>query len=689
MPELQFDYPSWFILGCLLIGVIYAYILYSKKYSWGAGVNRTLAILRFAAVSFILFLLLNPLLKQLISEVEKPELVIVIDNSLSITNSLDSVQRVQLMAEVSDLVAASNASGFATQVRSLNQSNVLLSDIAFDQKTTDLNAMFKELEILYDGKNLASVVLVSDGNYNRGISPGYFPYSYKISTIGVGDTTSQEDVVLKNVLYNKIAYQGNKFPLVAEVANSGFKGESAKVMVKKGGRIVASEVIAFDSENGLTKIEFKLTAEQNGVQHYTVQVELQGEEIIENNRKDVFIDVIDGKQKILLIAPAPHPDIKAFRSVIESNENYDFQVFIPGSNELKEDKYDLVIAHQAGDRYNRLAKYVAEFKTKKVPVLNVIGQQSNVDKLSTEDGSFDFKSIRNQRDEVAPVLNNSFSKFKINTEFNDVFSQFPTLNVPYGDLQLSPNADVLLYQKVGSITTDKPLLYMLSADGVKTAYLLADGIWQWRLQEYASNENTKAFDDVFLKLVQYLSTKEDKRKFRIFTTQDEYFDNEPVSFETETYNDSYERIYGNTISIKVSDDAGSVSEYSFIPSMSNTTFQVSGLDQGIYTYEATTDRNGQTEKVRGRFTVKKLQLELLDQKANFSLLRQIAENTEGSFYTREGLGQLSADLAKLDSKGIMHSTEDFFAMINLKWLFFLVLILLSTEWFVRKYSGGY
>ncbi|MFY0652383.1 MAG: VWA domain-containing protein [Cyclobacteriaceae bacterium] len=689
MPELQFEYSSWLVLGCLLVGLGYAYFLYSKKSSWNISTNRILFFLRFLSVSFILILLLNPLLKQFITQIERPIVAVAVDNSLSITNSVDSTSRSSLVSDIQSFVDNLTDDEYEVHIRTLDGEKNSLEGMSFDQKTTDLNSMFREIQAYYDGKNLASTVLISDGNYNRGISPAYFPYNYKIYTVGIGDTTRKEDVVLKNVLFNKIAYQGNKFPVVAEVANTGFEGESAEVEVSKNGKVIASEIIEFKNDIGLSNVEFNIDAENAGMQHYVVNVAGLDELVTENNRRDIYIDVIDGKQKILMIAPAPHPDIKAMRSVVESNENYEFDTHIPGTSKLEDKEYDLVIVHQVSDRSNRLKQLTQKFKKDAIPVLNIVGINSNVARLSGEDELFNFKAIRNQRDQVSPSINSEFSKFKLDPDFNQIFVQFPTVNVPYGELQPGPQTSVLLYQRVGSVSTNKPLLFVDNDDSRKSAYLLSDGIWQWRLQEYAMNENTKAFDNVFLKLIQYLSTKEDKRKFRVLTTRDEYYDNEAVSFDVEIYNDSYERVYGDNVQMKIYDDKGAVSEYSFIPSVSNSTLEISGLQQGIYSYEATLDRNESQEKVSGQFTVKVLQLELLDQQANFNLLRQISAKSDGQFFTPESLEALSSVIKELNSKGIMHSDEDFFPLINLKWLFALILILLSVEWFTRKYVGGY
>ena len=52
-----------------------------------------------------------------------------------------------------------------------------------------------------------------------------------------------------------------------------------------------------------------------------------------NNRSSVFIEVVEGKKKILVIASSPHPDIKALREVVDKNPNYEFLLHIPGVEE--------------------------------------------------------------------------------------------------------------------------------------------------------------------------------------------------------------------------------------------------------------------------------------------------------------------------------------------------------------------
>ena len=88
----------------------------------------------------------------------------------------------------------------------------------FKGVTSDLAGAIRSITASYEGKNLAGIVLISDGIYNSGASPLYLPLRIPVYTIGIGDTTDRVDLILKNVAYNKIAYQGNKYPLRAEVS---------------------------------------------------------------------------------------------------------------------------------------------------------------------------------------------------------------------------------------------------------------------------------------------------------------------------------------------------------------------------------------------------------------------------------------------------------------------------------------
>jgi hypothetical protein len=209
------------------------------------------------------------------------------------------------------------------------------------------------------------------------------------------------------------------------------------------------------------------------------------------------------------------------------------------------------------------------------------------------------------------------------------------------------------------------------------------------LDEYATSEKTEIFDETFSKLIQYLSTVEDKRKFRFFPTQNEFTDSSPVIFEGQVYNDLFEKIYGNKIDLKLIDEKGKTSAYSYTLSPGGERYRVGGLKEGAYRFIATTEINSKMEIASGQFSVKEQNIEPVNVVADFGLLKKLSRATGGKFYHQNEWNQLISDFKKTQPKKLIHSEESFNPFIHVKWFFFLLLLLISAEWFSRKYLGSY
>ncbi|WKN32572.1 VWA domain-containing protein [Porifericola rhodea] len=696
--QLLFENSPWLTIPCLLVGAIYAALLYIKSQgfrhqSWGKQINYLLTGLRFLLVSLLCLLLIGPFIKQIKNTLEKPTIVMAIDNSASIASVQDSASIQALKASLDNTAQQLEENGYQLEYRSFSGAE-RLDSVSFHNESSDLSRMLGDIATDYEGRNLASVVLLSDGIYNEGVSPSYRPYSYRLNTVGLGDTIPKQDINIRNLFYNKIAYQGNKFPLVAELANTGFEGETVNITVKNKGNVVASETLTFSNNRDVNTIEFLLEANSEGMQRYEVEVQsLEGEFTNQNNTSQAFVEIIEGKENILLLASSPHPDIKAIRLAIESNKNYELRTAILSVEDLNESllseiKYDLVIFHQlpAKNRDNAIVrKYMEEASARWF----IVGSQTDLFTLSRNNNILNVASVNNDTDEVSAVYNNSFNGFQLDVESQAIIEEYLPLTVPFGRIELKNNPEVILYQKVGTVETSKPLLVSGEIEGKKTSVMLAEGLWQWRLQEYAKNDNTQAFDGFISKLTQFLSAKEDKRRFRVYPEKDEFVDTEAVVFQTEIYNEIYEEVYGYNISLSIKDETEEERKYSYQTNESNTQYRVSNLPEGVYQYTATAEINGEQMQSSGEFTVRSLQIENLNLTANHQLLRELSSNTGGKFFTQNNLGQLAAQLQTQEARGKIYTSQAFLPIINLKWLFFVLLILVSLEWGLRKYMGSY
>lgn len=691
MQRLQFESSPYFILICLLLGVAYAYVLYKAKHPWSQTINRLLFALRAVLVSLLAFLLLGPILKLTSNIFEKPAVVFLIDNSVSMKEVGDSTKRQALMNELRQKGKEIQDNGYDVLFKDLNGNDA--NEIKLNGTKSDLHSGIKNVITSFEGKNLNSIILVSDGIYNSGTSPVYSPPRVPVYTVGVGDTTLRADLVLKDVAYNKIAYQGNKFPIRAEVLAQRLPNTEVKVSVLKNGKVVEQQ----QKNSGtslLTNFDFLIQAQEKGVHRYDVLVEtVKGESISRNNRASVYIEVVEGKKRILLIAPAPHPDIKAIRAVVEKNANYEFILHIPGIADakpewLKPGATELVIFHQTADRAGRTTALLQQFQKSKTSLWLMLGTQTNFRQLTALQLPFSFENS-GQWDEVTPIINQSFRDFNFVDNTAGIVSDYPPVEVPFGKFTFPTNASVLMYQRIGSVATQRPLLLTWQNENQKMAALIGEGIWRWRLSEFADSEKTEVYDDVFLKLIQYMSTLEDKKKFKSFPIMPQFSEADAATIESQVYNDLFEPVYGNTISLELRNEANEISRYQYVTSPGGTRYQIGGLREGVHQFKASTEMNGKREFVSGQFLVVAQTIESQNLTADFQLLKQLSNATQGRFFSASELARLPEDWKKTQPTALIHSNETYNPLINLKWVFLFLLALISIEWFLRKYLGGY
>ncbi len=688
--SLLFESPPWLIGVGVLIGLAYAVVLYFRtKVPWGKNTNYVLAGLRFVMVTLLTLLLFGPLIRQIKNTTEPPSIVFAIDNSQSIGEIEDSVQLADFQNQLAGLKSDLQSHGYFIETRTLS-GPVDDNQFSFDENSSNLNEMLQSIQNDYESKNLSNVLLFSDGLYNLGNNPAFHPFNFRVSTIGMGDTTQHPDLNLNAILYNKIAYEGNKFPIVAELSSYNLAGKEVTLQLSRNGKVLEQKNLKISNLNQYDQIEFLVEAEGSGMKRYTVRaLPVSNEFTLSNNSKEAFIDIIDGKQKILLVAPAPHPDIKAIKSALESNENYELVTYIQGIHPYAEDKYDAIILHQIPDKRRSYQPILDKIQNEKIPTFFIYGNRSDINRFNELNGNVRIQPINFQKDQVFPLYNNDFTKFLYTTENIEALNGFSPVKVPFANYTLLPNAEVMLYQKVGKVNTQKPLLVVQRGDDWSSAALLGEGIWAWRLQEYAQNQNHLAFDEMISKVIQFLSTKEDKRRFKVYPVKNEYLNNETVEFETEVYNDIFEKTYGHKIDLQIANEQNQKQAYSYVTNEKNSMYRISGLENGIYTYRATSSVNGENVAASGTFTVKDLQIETTKLTADHNLLRNIAQQNDGIFYTAQQLDQLKDDLMQQDMIEKIYSSEKYLAIINLKWSFFLLLLFVSAEWFLRKYHGSY
>jgi len=190
-------------------------------------------------------------------------------------------------------------------------------------------------------------------------------------------------------------------------------------------------------------------------------------------------------------------------------------------------------------------------------------------------------------------------------------------------------------------------------------------------------------------LVQYLALRENEDNF-IIDFKPVYHETEPVQMTAEVYNESFEMITLPEVSMVLSDSAGREFSYLFDRASQFYRLDAGQLPVGEYHFKATTELGSTKLSESGSFAVTPVNLELTDLQANHQILFRLSKETGGDFYTSGEVDALAKNL--LDDQSIKNTS--YFQnvtseLLNLKWIFLVLILLLVTEWFLRKYWGIY
>lgn len=699
MENISLQYPTWYIIFCLALGLGYALLLYFRDKSFKDQpvlLKRIMAAFRFLTVSLLSFLLLSPLLKSLITEVKKPVVVIAQDQSESVVSDMTEQQKSDYQASVQQLENALQEDyelkryAFGGEVREG-------IDFQFTDKVSNISEVLKTMYDLYSNQNLGAVILATDGIYNEGSNPIYASTKLgaPIYTVALGDTTPQRDLILKRVFHNKIAYLGDKFSIQIDVSAINCQGSNTQLKVSKinGGssKTLSNIPISIDRNDFFTTKEVILDADQTGVQRYRISLTKAGDEISTiNNAKDIFVDILDARQKILILANSPHPDVTAIKQSISTNENYEIKTAFINQTGLDVSQFDFVILHQLPSVANDASAVMLQLYENKIPRLYILGTQTDYNKISKIQPLIDIEANGNNTNDVQAKVASDFSLFNIREDIVTELPKFAPLLAPFGDFKDNANTQVLLYQRIGKIDTKYPLLAFGEQNGIKMGVLCAEGIWKWRLFNFLQNENHELFDELLGKSVQYLSLKEDKRKFRISIPKNIFPENESITFDAELYNQSYELINDPDVSLILTNEQGKNFNYTFNKKPKGYTLDAGFFPEGNYTFTGKVMSGGKQLSYNGQFSVQPIQLEIYETTADHRLLNLLSEKQGGSMVAPSNLNSLAGMIkGKETVKPILYQTTKTRSVINLKWIFFLLMGLLTAEWFMRRYFGSY
>lgn len=667
----------WLIIIALAIGLVFASLLYffSRKYS--KSLTGVLFFLRTIVVATVIMLFINPYIRHKTDKIERPIVIFAQDNSESVTMTKDSVFYKTKFPILIDSVK--NIIGKDSDVET----------VLFGGQYTNINDVLQTIKRQYYKQNVGAVILISDGIVNQGVNPelSIENYPFPIYSVTLGDTVSHPSISIKDVKYNKTVQANMLFPLRVTVNALSLKGEEADIVVKMDGTEVEKILMPITSNRFSKTLDLNIDSGDEGTKQIEIIVERYGRTSQPNRTSQlqrVFINVTDRKYRIICIAKAPHPDIAAIKSTLD--DHFEFTTIYDNCSSCDVDEYDLAILHQTDIR-------AINDSPINIPTLEIVGSDTDFDAFNElQDIVKINRGTANTNLDIHGRFNNSFGLFTVNSEIKNEITSFPPLALPHCEISFNSHHDDAIFMNIINIETPTPVLTFITNEKTKHAYFFGTGCWHWKLYEYFHHKNNDGFNEIFGKTIKYLLTEKDKEL--TINHKENYLNTENINISAELRNPSGELTNEPDlpITIQSKDVSGNVSTYDYVFSKgeNNYNLNIGMLPVGIYSYHAHTSSGGIDYNADGIFTVESVGVEAQDLTANIDRMRSLAYQTGGKHHYITDIQQLVRELQDDERiASISRQETRYDDLINLKWLFFCILTLITTEWLLRKIFGIY
>ncbi|MFA6805958.1 MAG: hypothetical protein WCR29_00920, partial [Bacteroidales bacterium] len=443
-----------------------------------------------------------------------------------------------------------------------------------------------------------------------------------------------------------------------------------------------------DNDNFYKNFQTSFLANKVGLQKYRISLEsIENGKPIINDIKDIFVEVLDGRQKVLLVGNSPHPDISAIKQSIEENENYEVKSFLFNDLPASFSEYNIAILDQIPSSNPQHLKLIKKLRDENIPILFIIGSQTNIPYFNSLEIGLNITGNKSTLNSTTATFNPDFTLFSISKETESLLNRFPPLQTPFGKYQISPLTQSLAFQNAGIVQTNYPLIAFTNDNLNRNGIIFGEGIWRWRLQNYLINQSHDQTNEIIHKSIQYLATKIDKSRFRVVCDK-VFAENQPIVLDAELYNESYELVNEPEVNLTIINQDKKKYSYLFSRSSNAYHLNIGVFPAGEYNYIATTNYGGKTLKVEGVFYVSSQNLEQIDLVANHNLLFNISERTSAEMIYPNDIEKLKELIEKRDDiKPIANQTIINKRLIDQWWYLILIISLFASEWFLRKFWG--
>jgi uncharacterized membrane protein len=740
--------PSVVVLIALIAGLgLLAYFLYAvPSVRLALRWRIPLIALRCALVVVILFCVMRPVIVVPSVIPQSSYVSVMMDNSSSMKlpdegdhTRLDSVKKLfsansAFLSALSDKfkLRSYKFSSTAERVQSANE-------LSGDGDETSLTGALDQAARESAGLPMSGIIVITDGANNIGVSDEERSNNLAVTlanlrsrglpvfAIGVGPDSIEGDIELARATAPRRALAGS--PVTAEllVKASGAR-KSVTVDLNEDNHLLRSQEVPVQGDS-TTVARVTFTPSSPGVHHYTLVAKPAPDDPIpDNNSQEFVVDVADGKPKILYIEGEPRWEYAKLResiaeeknlalvSVLRSADGKFYRQGVENADELvngfpksEEElfKYGALIIGSIEATFFTFdqLKAVEQFVSRRGGTLLALGGSKSfntggygntplADLLPIFLNGNPEKSAESQTFKAAPAdrgREHPAARLVDQPDANaKAWEQMPPITLPEIINDLKPGASVILEaHNVKERNRVAPLLVEERYGRGKTMALLASDTWRWRMMLEFKD---KSFETFWRNLMRY-AVESTPRPVEASTERSFYGSGSQIRIRAAVADEKFININDATVSAHVISPSGRAVD---VPLKQTVEGGFEGYaaafhseEDGLYRVEVTAKRAGSKpspplEPAQTSFVVGPLNREARDAAQNRELLKRIASETGGGYYTADQVDKLMNDITHTENASSIRVPYDLWDMpIN----FLLVVGLAAGEWFIRKRKG--
>jgi uncharacterized membrane protein len=728
------------VLAALVVGlgVVVAVLGYRRSGRAGPGWRAALLGLRVAVFALLAACLLRPGLLLSTSVPRQNAIAVLVDDSRSMQIADEGggtrlEAALALAGDSAGTLVQALAARFVVRTYRFSEAAERLgrgARLSGQGARTDLARALDEARRDASGAPLAGIVLVTDGADNGGTALAEPLLSLQAARIpvypvGLGRERFERDVAVERVELPRSTLRGAVLLGTVALRARGVGGETVRLTVEDGGRIVAQEDVAVPRGAEVVTVPVRIPPLEPGPRELTVTARpVAGELVSQDNVRHAVVRVRDRREKVLYVEGELRPEFAFLRRAALADSNVQL-VGLMRSAEGKflrvgvDDSLELLGGFPATRaelfRYRGLVlgsieagfftadqlRMVAEFVGERGGGLLALGGRS-----AYGEGRFEGTPLA----EVLPVTfaNRAADSAEPAVEMRLALTpagaataalllapegrdngarwdSLPPLTSVNRWLGLKAGATALATGAAAGGAPEPALAWHRYGRGKAIAFRPQDA-WLWRMHATMPPED-RTHETFWRQMLRWL-VEDTPDRLELAVAPEHPGPGQRVTVRAELGDSAFLRVNDARVTAVVTGPLGTVDTVALDWVLGRDGTYAGGFvprDEGTFRLEVAAARGGDTLRAEPRYVmVADRGLDFLNAEMRAPLLRRIAEETGGRFYTAATAGALPGD-ARYTESGV--TTTEVHDLWDMPAVFLALVTLLGAEWLLRRRRG--